>query len=229
MDFASGNHAILFYLGDTPVYLTDTLISTWIVMGVLILLAVVVRLRLRHFRGVPGRFQNVIEALVEMMANFTEGTMGPGTGGYGAYFFGVMSFILLSNYSGLVGLRPPTADLAVTSALAVMSLVLIHSRGIRKQKLGYIKMYFSPNPIFFPINLVGEISKPVSLAFRLFGNILAGVIIMGMVYGMLPIALRFVLPDLLHAYFDVFAGALQAFIFTILSMTFIAQMSGEAE
>ena len=132
---------------------------------------------------------------------------------------------MLDNYNGLFGLRQPTADLAVTGALAMMTFVLIHFRGIRMQKKGYIKEYFSPHPVFFPINLVGEISKPVSLAFRLFGNMLGGVIIMGLIYGMLPLALRIVLPDLLHAYFDVFAGSLQAFIFTILSMTFIAQKS----
>ncbi len=225
MDFSIKNHRVLFHLWDTPVYLTDTLIATWIIMGALILLAVVVRVRLRRFQEVPRGFQNIIETMVESMDNFTKTIMGPGFDEFGPYFFGVFLFILLANYSGLFGLRQPTADLAVTGALAMMSFVLIHFRGIRMQKRGYIKEYFSPHPVFFPINLVGEISKPVSLAFRLFGNILGGVIIMGLIYGMLPLALRIVLPDLLHAYFDVFAGSLQAFIFTILSMTFIAQKS----
>ena len=225
MDFSIKNHRVLFHLWDTPVYLTDTLIATWIIMGALILLAVVVRVRLRRFQEVPRGFQNIIETMVESMDHFTKTTMGPGSDGFGPYFFGVFLFILLANYSGLLGLRQPTADLAVTGALAMMSFVLIHFRRIRMQKRGYIKEYFSPHPVFFPINLVGEISKPVSLAFRLFGNILGGVIIMGLIYGMLPLALRIVLPDLLHAYFDVFAGSLQAFIFTILSMTFIAHKS----
>ena len=76
---------------------------------------------------------------------------------------------------------------------------------------------------------MGELSKPVSLGFRLFGNMLGGLIIMGLVYEMLPFALRFVLPNILHAYFDIFAGALQAFIFTVLSMTFISQKVGDED
>jgi F-type H+-transporting ATPase subunit a len=225
LDFSNRYHAILFHLGDTPVYLTDTLIATWVIMGILILLAVVVRVQLCRFGDVPGAFQNAVESAVEVMESFTNSTMGPGSDAFAPYFFGVFLFILLSNYSGLFGLRQPTADLATTGALALMTFGLIHFRGIRIQKWDYVKAYFSPHPVMLPINLVGEISKPISLAFRLFGNVLGGVIIMTLVYGMLPLALRIVLPDILHAYFDVFSGSLQAFIFTILSMTFIAEKS----
>lgn len=215
---------MLFQWGGETVYVTQTMVSTWIIMAVMILLAVIVRIRITHrFTSVPRGFQNVIEALVEAMNTFARNTMGEKLEGFGAYFFSIFGFILLSNYSGLVGLRPPTSDLATTIALALSTFVLIHLSGIVYQKGRYFKDYFSPSPIFFPINLVGELSKPISLAFRLFGNILGGVIIMGLVYQMLPVALRFVLPDILHIYFDVFVGALQAFIFTVLSMTFITQ------
>ena len=92
-------------------------------------------------------------------------------------------------------------------------------------QLNYIKQFISPNPIFLPINLIGEISKPVSLAFRLFGNMLGGVIILEFAYTLLPFLLRFIVPDILHAYFDLFAGTLQAFVFTVLSLTFIQIMA----
>lgn len=223
LDFSNKNLWLLFHWGDEPIYITETMVSTWIVMAVLIVLAVVVRVRLKGFKSVPRGFQNAVEAMVETMANFTRNTMGDPLENYGGYFFSIFAFILLSNYSALVGMRPPTADLATTAALALASFVLIHATGIRMKKGRYFKEYFEPNPIFFPINLVGELSKPISLAFRLFGNLLGGVIIMGLVYQMLPLVLRFVLPDILHAYFDVFVGALQAYIFTILSMTFISQ------
>lgn len=223
MDFANKNLWLLFYWGDDPIYITQSILTTWIVMAVLIVLAVVVRVRLKSFKSVPRGFQNVIETLVETMYNFAKNTMGDALESYGGYFFSIFAFILLSNYSALIGLRPPTSDLATTAALALATFVLIHFTGIRMKRGKYFKEYFEPNPIFFPINLVGELSKPISLAFRLFGNLLGGVIIMGLVYQMLPLALRFVLPDILHAYFDVFVGALQAFIFTVLSMTFISQ------
>ena len=225
MDFSNKNLFLLGELFGEKIYLTETMLATWIIMAALILFAVIVRLRLRSFRGVPKGFQNVVETLVELMHNFTVTTMGEKLEMFGGYFFSVFAFILLSNYSGLLGLRPPTSNLATTAALAISTFFMIHVSGIVYQRGHYVKSFFSPNPVFFLINFVGELSKPISLAFRLFGNILGGVIIMGLVYQMLPVALRFVLPNILHAYFDVFAGALQAFIFTVLSMTFIQQKS----
>ena len=225
MDFSNKNLLLLGELFGEKIYLTETLLTTWIIMAVLTLLAVIVRLRLRKFRGVPKGFQNVIEAMVETMHNFTVSTMGQKLEIFGGYFFSVFAFILLSNYSGLLGLRPPTSNLATTAALAISTFLMIHISGVIYQRGHYVKSFFSPNPVFFIINFVGELSKPISLAFRLFGNILGGVIIMGLVYQMLPFVLRFVLPNILHAYFDIFAGALQAFIFTVLSMTFIQQKS----
>ena len=223
MDFSNKNLWVLFEWRGQTVYVTQTLLSTWIVMGTLILLAVVVRLRVASFKTIPGRAQNIVEALVETMANFTKSTMGEGFDGFGAYFFGVFAFILLSNYSGLARLRPPTADLAVTLALALCSFLMIHITGIRRRKWKYLKSYIEPNPVFLPINLIGTVAEPLSLGFRLFGNMLGSVVIINLVYYMLPWFLSFVLPDILHAYFDIFAGALQAFIFTVLSMTFIKQ------
>ena len=223
MDFTNKNLCALFDWNGETIYLTQTILSTWIIMAFLIVLAVIVRIRLSSFKSIPKGFQNVIESLVEAMDSFAKNTMGEKLSSFGGYFFSVFAFIIISNYSGLFLLRPPTADLATTAALAMLTFLLIHISGIVMRKGQYFKDYFSPNPIFFPINLVGELAKPVSLGFRLFGNILAGLIIIGLVYEMLPLVFRFVLPDILHAYLEVFAGALQAFIFTVLSMTFIRQ------
>jgi F-type H+-transporting ATPase subunit a len=223
LDFANKNLGVLFKIGDETVYLNETLLSTWIVMGAIIIAAVAVRLALPRFGSVPRGAQNVIEAAVELMSGFARNTLGDGLDGLGGVFFSVFAFILLSNYSGLIGLRPPTADLATTAALGLTTFALVQYGGIREQKGNYLKSFLKPYPVFLPINIIGELSKPISLAFRLFGNMLGGMIVVGLVYSMLPLALRFVLPDILHAYFDYFAGALQAFIFTALSMTFIRQ------
>ncbi|MDR1438596.1 MAG: F0F1 ATP synthase subunit A [Clostridiales bacterium] len=223
MDFANKNLGVLLKIGDETIYFSESLLSTWIVMGLLIVAAVAARLALTRFRTVPRGPQNVIEAIVEAMSNFAKSTMGDRLESFGGIYFSVFAFILLANYIGLVGLRPPTADLATTAALGIVTFAMVQYGGIRRQKGQYFKSFFKPYPIFFPINLVGELSKPVSLAFRLFGNMLGGLIVVGLVYEMAPLALRFLLPDVLHAYFDFFAGALQAFIFTVLSMTFIRQ------
>ena len=227
MDFTNKNLWPFFTIGDTTIYITQTLLATWVVMAILIAFAIVVRICLRKFRSVPRGFQNVIETMVDFMRKFASDTLGEGLESWGAYFFGAFSFILISNYVSLLpfNLRSPTADLATTGALAIMTFLLIHGLGVYKQKGKYLKSYIEPIVFFLPINLIGELAKPLSMAFRLFGNILSGVIIAGMIYNMLPLALRFILPAVTHTYFDVLVGALQAYVFTMLSMTFINQKS----
>lgn len=204
------------------------MISTWAVMGILIAAAVVVRVMLPKFKASPGGFQNIIETIVEMISDFAGGNLGDQHTNYGGIYFSVFLFLIFSNLVGMFGLRPPTADLATTAALALITFILIQIGSISSLKWGYFKSFIKPYPVFLPINLIGEISKPLSLAFRLFGNMLGGLIIIGMMYRMLPLLLRFLFPDVLHAYFDLFAGSLQAFIFTMLSMIFIRQKSTPA-
>ena len=223
MDFTNNYICELFELFGMKFYLTETLLATWIVMAGLILLAVVVRIRLKKFKAVPSGFQNVIEIAVQTMDNFTVSTMGAEYRHFGGFFFGIFAFIICANYSGMVGLRPPTADVATTAALSITIFFVTHAVGLKRNKLSYFKTFVKPNVIFLPINLIGEVSNLLSLCFRLFGNMLGGVIIIGLIYNMFPPLLRVGIPVALHAYFDVFAGALQAFIFTILSMTSIRQ------
>ena len=227
MDFGNKNIAVLFEWGDTTVYLTESIFATWVVMALLILFTIYVNIRLRKFKVVPTGFQNVVELLVETMRNFAADSLGKELESLNGYFFGLFAFLLVSNYIGMFGLRPPTSDVATTGALALITFGMIHSLGIKKGLGGYLKSYIEPNVVFLPINLIGEISTPISLAFRLFGNILSGVIIGGMIYNMLPRVLQFFLPTVIHAYFDLMSGALQAFVFTVLSMTFIRQKAGD--
>jgi F-type H+-transporting ATPase subunit a len=225
VDFGNKNLSVLFTWGDTTVYLTETIFATWILMGLLFIFTIFVNIRLRKFKGVPRGFQNVIEALIDMMRKFASETLGEELEQLNGYFFGAFTFILTSNYSGMFGLRPPTSDLATTGALALITFSFIHGLGFAKQKGKYLKSYIEPVALFLPINLIGELAKPLSMAFRLFGNMLSGVIIGGMIYNMLPFVLRFMLPNVAHLYFDILVGALQSYVFVILSMTFIREKS----
>jgi F-type H+-transporting ATPase subunit a len=157
------------------------------------------------------------------MDNMVKSALGDGFGSLGGYFFSILAFILVSNYSAILGMRPPTSDVSTTLALALSSIGIMHFLGISRHGRRYFKEYFEPAWPFFPMHLMEEITKPISLSFRLFGNILGGVIIFELVYELFPLPLRFVIPSFLHAYFDFFVGALQAYIFTVLSMTFISQ------
>lgn len=223
MDVDFSNH-FLFEIGNTDVYFTQTQLSTLIIGAFLIALAIYVRIKLKNFQEVPTGFQNIIEIAVEKMDIFTKETMGEKYAGFGFWFFGVFAFLLIGNLSGLTGLlRPPTADAAATLALGITTFAFIHFFGITRSKKEYFKGYLDPMPVFLPLNIISEIATPISLSFRLFGNVLAGTAIMALLYAALPWFLDLIIPIPLHAYFDVFSGVLQSYIFVILSLTFIAQ------
>ena len=220
LDFNVNNRWV-FSVGGVEVWITDTIVNTWIIGLVLIGAAVVVRLRLRRFEEVPKGIQNAAEAVVELFDNFLVSSAGEGLRLLGGWFFTVFAFLLFANLSGLGGLRPPTADWSMAFALALVTLVLIHAMGIKFRGKKHFKDLLVPHWLFLPINIIGELARPVSLSFRLFGNMLAGVILIGLMYGVTPVFVRFIAPTVLHFYFDIFAGALQAYIFCILSLSFI--------
>ena len=127
----------------------------------------------------------------------------------------------------MLGLRPPTADFGVTFPLAVITWVMIQYNGFKYQKMGKIKGLFEPIILFFPMNLISEFSTPVSMSLRLFGNILSGTVMMGLIYGLLPKVLTLVWPAALHVYLDVFSGCIQTYVFCMLTMCFVADAIGE--
>ena len=228
IDISNKNLWVLFELDGETVYITQTMLATWFVMAALIVAAVFVRIKLKSFKEIPSGFQNIVEAAVETIANLTRTNLGEKFDFLGGYFFSVFFFIIASNYSGLVGLRPPTSDVSTTLALAVTVFILLHFFGIKTRKGQYFKDYLSPFFLFLPMNIVGEFAKPVSLGFRLFGNILGGMIILEIIYS-LPVFIRFAMPSALHAWFDLFSGGLQAFVFTILSMTYLSLQTSTDE
>lgn len=224
LDFGFKTIIKLFEINGQPVGFTTTIINTWIVMAVLTIIALVVRYKLSTFTEVPtGKFQNIVEALVEALDGMVVGAMGPKNKRFVPFYSSMLVFIVFCNLLGLLGFRPPTADIATTFALSMTTFVMIQGYAIATNKVGgYIKGFFDPIPLLFPINLFGELATPISLGFRLFGNLVGGTVIMGLVHAALPPVLRFVLPPVLHLYFDVFSGALQSFIFVMLSMTFVS-------
>ncbi|HHU23384.1 MAG TPA: F0F1 ATP synthase subunit A [Clostridiales bacterium] len=220
LDFRVDNLWVL-QIGGVEIWITRTIFNTWIIMLVLIVLALFLRFKLRRFEEIPRGLQNAMEAVVEIFDGFLRNSGGEKLMPLGKWFFAVFAFIFVSNISGVVGLRPPTADWATTFALALATFILIQVMGIKYRKTGYVKSFFEPLFIFFPLNLIGELARPVSLSFRLFGNILAGTILMALVYQLAPIIFQFGIPAVLHAYFDLFMGALQTYIFCVLSIMFI--------
>lgn len=208
-------------VAGVEVWITEAIFNTWIIMLVLIVAAIIARIKLRNFKVIPKGFQNVTEAVVETFDNFATNTLGEKLSYISPWFFMVFVFILSSALFSIFGLRAPTADWATTFALAFATFALMLFMGFKHRKGEYLKSFFGPHPIFFPLNLVGELAKPVSLSFRLFGNMLSGTIILTLYYGLTPLFVQFGIPSLLHAFFDVVFGAIQTYIFVIISLMYV--------
>jgi F-type H+-transporting ATPase subunit a len=130
-------------------------------------------------------------------------------------------FLLFSNWLGIIPhLEEPTKDLNTTLGLGIMGFVIAHYAGIKSKGFkAYIKEYFQPIFFMMPLNLIGELAKIVSISFRLFGNIMGGsIIILVVSYLTYSVAL----PPFLYAFFGLFVGTIQAFVFTMLTVVYIS-------
>ncbi len=225
---ASGNDVDFMVHGLIPlkffghqVWITTTHVTTLIVMIFILILALAARRAILNASEKPEGVQNIVELLVETLDNLVQGNMGRHWRPFVNYIGTIMIFIFISNTSGLFGLRPPTADYGTTLALALITFVLIQFSAFKTSGFGVFTDLFKPIPILFPINLIGEFATPLSMSLRLFGNIMAGTIMMALWYGLLPIFAKLGIPAFLHMYFDLFSGAIQTFVFAMLTMTFI--------
>ena len=221
-------HGVFSYeiFGQT-VWITTTHVSLLIIVLALIGFAMVVNRVMKHATEVPGKFQNVAEMIVELLDGIVKGGMGKSAYKFMNYIGTVFIFILICNLSSLVGLRPPTADYGVTLPLGLLTFVLIHFNKFKHQKVsGVIKGLCDPWPIWAPINIIGDIAVPISLSLRLFANVLSGTVMLALVYSLLSI-IAIGWPAVLHVYFDIFSGAIQTYVFCMLTMTYISDAIGD--
>lgn len=222
-----------FQLFGQEVWITTSHVCIAIVMLFLVVFSIVANRKLAHATEVPDTFQNVLELLVEKLSGIVDSSMGSHAPKFTNYICTIFIFILVSNISGLFGLRPPTADYGTTFALAIITFVLIHVTKWRNQSFKAIWTDMcSPLPpwlpLWLPINLISEIAVPISLSLRLFANVLSGTVMMALVYGLLA-KMAVIWPAVLHVYFDLFSGAIQTYVFCMLTMTYITQSYGDEE
>lgn len=214
---------VVFTLFNTIV-VTDTVVNTWWIMGFITVLAFFGG-RLFKNRPVnqpPAGAENVAEAIYSLTESLVVSNMGEENKKYIPYIGTLMIFLAVTNLSGLVGMKPPTSDLHTTGALAILTFILIQGTALKGGLWNYLKGFAQPLWPLLPINLIGEVATPFSLAFRLFGNILSGYMIMGIFYGALvKIWYLFFIAQPFHFYFDIFSGLIQTFIFISLTMVYI--------
>ena len=202
--------------------LSYTIIFTWIAMATLIIAALVIRLTIfRNPKEKPSGAQNVIEFIVEAVGNYTN-TKTHGTGEFlCSYILTIASLLIASAFLELFRLRPPTADITMTFSLAIMTFLFINIYGIRRKGVrGRLKSLASPTPLVFPFRIISDLAIPVSLACRLFGNMLGGMIVIDLLY--MALGNNAVgIPSVFGLYFNVFHPLIQTYIFVTLTLTFI--------
>ncbi|GAB1475897.1 F0F1 ATP synthase subunit A [Bacillota bacterium] len=222
---------IIASIFDGKIMITETVFFAMIVAVVMIIFALV---STRKLKRDPKGIQLVAELIVDLIYKMTA-TIIPkkNVDGYAPYIGTLFIFTILANATGLFGFRPVTADVNTAFALSTVTFFVIAGSSIHTHGfMGWVKHYGDPYPFMAPIMIIKDISLPVSLAFRLFGNITGGMIIMAFTFKALHAAtdainfhipiFTYMIPLPLNLFFDVFEPLLQAFIFTTLTMAFVS-------
>lgn len=205
-------------VGGLRLEIAESVVITWVIMAVILLLAIFLTRNLK-VRDISKR-QLVLETIVTKLENFVTDMVGEEGKVFVPYLSTVLVFLGMSNIIGLFGMKPPTKDLNVTAALALMSIVLIEYAGIRaKGAKGWVKSFAEPMAIVAPINILEVFIKPLSLCMRLFGNVVGAFVIMELLKLLIPIGL----PIPFSLYFDIFDGLIQAYVFVFLTSLFIKE------
>ena len=195
--------------------------SVIVTLFISILLLVLVLVLTSGFRVEnPSRRQLAVESFVLWLQKFFEGPLSPKGKRYAPYMMTIACYVALANIFYVFGIKPPTKDLTVTAALAVMSIVLVQMAGIQTKGVkGWLHSFLEPMPAMLPMNILELFIKPVSLCMRLFGNVLGAFIIMCMIEGLV----RIIIPIPFSLYFDFFDGLIQVYVFTLLTSMYIVE------
>jgi F-type H+-transporting ATPase subunit a len=220
-----GDHHGVVRVAGLTIYLDvvwTTLIAAAIVLGLGLLM------RRKATSGVPGKLQLLWELLVEQVSDLASSAIGP----QGAPFVGlgvtIGLFILVCNWLAFVPsgdpgfLAPPTGDVNLPLALALIVFVLQHYNSVKARGLGgYFKHYAQPYAALTPINIIEEITKPITMTFRLFGNIFSGVLMIAVIVTLIPPYLSWIGLLIWKPFDELFIGAIQAFIFALLTIMYM--------
>ena len=210
---------IIPFFGHNITINLEVVLMTWIVFMILIALGVAFT---RKSGILPGPLQALGELIVTALYELTEDALGKELAKtYAPMVCALFLFLLLSNWLGLIPhLDEPTKDLNTTLSLGLMGFCIAHYAGIKSKGFkAYAKEYFQPIFFMMPLNVIGELAKIVSISFRLFGNIMGGSIIILVVSHLI---FSIVLPPFLYAFFGLFVGTIQAFVFTMLTVVYIS-------
>lgn len=224
--------------------ITESQVNSWLVMISLFGLCLYLThgLNAEH----PLKRQLAAEWIVENVDKLVRDNMGEYFIGFAPFIAAILGLSAFSSFSSLTGMYPPTSDINVTAGWAILVFILITYFKCKCGPIQYIKGFGDPVPFLAPLNIIGEVATPISMAFRHYGNVLSGSVISvliaaalqklsALLLGWLPGVLgeipflRIGLPAVLSVYFDVFSGGLQAYIFAMLTMLYVSGGFPQAE
>ena len=230
VDFITEGPLKIYNLGGLEIAITKPmLVST----GAMIILSLIFIYLGSNLKAIPvTRKQIVTETIYGFIKGIVDDNMGPTYQRFIPFIGALILYLLGQNFVALFGFKPPNSSFSTALGLGVISFVMIHANAVQTGGLkGYLQSYIKPMPFLLPITLLERIIFPISLSLRLFGNLLAGTVIMSLIYGSL-LELQFfsslVIPIPFHAYFDIFEGGIQAVIFTFLTMIQIKLIAEES-
>lgn len=199
--------------------ITSSILIQWCVI---LVLGIGAFLLTRNLKLKPNKTQSALEKLYQGIRDLQVGIMGEEYESFLPYIGTLMIYLLVLNLTGLLGVIPPTADLSVTVSLAFTSFLVVNLNAIKKHGIvAYGRGFLHPYAFMLPINIMERFVLLISLSLRLFGNMMAAVVLVELVYhalGSIGMLAQFGSPIIVHAYFDLFDGALQMIVFSMLTM-----------
>ena len=196
----------------------ESTVISWVIMAIIMILTLVLTRNMKVEN--PGKLQVGVEYVVESLQNIVRGIVGHEGERYVPYLATVLVFLGISNVFAVTGLKPPTKDLNVSAAVALMSIVLVQIASIRQNRVkGWLKGFTKPIAVVTPINIMELAIRPLSLCMRLFGNVLGAFVVMKLLEHLVPV----ILPAVFSLYFDFFDGLIQAYVFVFLTGLFIKE------
>lgn len=196
----------------------ESTVISWVIMTIIMILTLVLTRNMKVEN--PGKLQVGVEYVVESLQNIVRGIVGHEGERYVPYLATVLVFLGISNVFAVTGMKPPTKDLNVSAAVALMSIVLVQIASIRQNRVkGWLKGFTKPIAVVTPINIMELAIRPLSLCMRLFGNVLGAFVVMKLLEHLVPV----ILPAVFSLYFDFFDGLIQAYVFVFLTGLFIKE------
>lgn len=196
----------------------ESVVVTWVIIAILLILTLIFTSHMKVES--PGKRQVAVEFIVTGLQNVVLGIIGEEGKRYVPYLTTVLVYIGIANIFGIFGFKPPTKDMNVTAALAIMSIILVQVASIKaKGGKGWIKGFAQPVAVVAPLNFLELFIRPLSLCMRLFGNVLGAFVVMKMIEAIVPV----VIPVAFSFYFDFFDGFIQAYVFIFLTSLFIKE------